>query len=174
MAITVDVTVGGAAANSYVTTVETDAHAEETIWDTDWTAGTQAEKDQLVVRATRAIDTMRHRSRPNSDTQALQYPRADAEKPSGTLWSTTAIPQPLKTATMHVAAWLASFATTADPWTPPADLNIKSRTLPEGVGAYEYFGAPQNEGDGFLSDIIAPMLRPHGLLGAAGSVTLLR
>ncbi len=164
-------TVGGASANSYATLVETDAHALETVWSVTWAAKTDAEKDQLLVRSTRALDGMRLSGRPASDTQALQSPRTEQYKPSGTMWSTTAIAAPLKTAQMHIAAWLSKFATTADPFIPSAKSNVKRSKLD--VLETEYFQSSRPEGDTFLVDTIEPMLEPWGLLGVAG-VTLVR
>lgn len=174
MAVTVDATVGGASANSYSEVAEVDVYAERTVWNANWSAKSASEKAQLVVRATEAIDRLRYRGRPATDTQSLQFPRFDTYKPSGALWSTTAIPQPVKNAHMMVAAWLASFAETVDPFKPSADANVKSRKHVDVMGEVEYFGSQPSTGDMFLHERVSAMLRPHGLLGAAGSVRLTR
>jgi hypothetical protein len=172
MAVTVVETVGGATSNSYNSVAEITIHAEETVWNPDWTGKTADEQAQLAVRATRALDAMALSGRPADDTQALQFPATGAYRPSGTMWATDAIPVPIKRAHAHIAAWLSKFSATADPFTPAASDNVKRSKLD--VIETEYFADSVPEGDTFLADIIAPQLAPHGLVGAAGTVRLTR
>lgn len=172
MAVTIDTTVGGASANSYVDRTFVDTHAEGTPWASDWAGlATDAAKDAILVRAARALDGMSFEGYPANDTQARQFPREDAYMPSGAAWVTTAIPAPVQEAQAHLAAWMSS--KTGDPFAPSTDRNVK-RTKLDDVNEKEYFGPNDPEGDGFLADVIAPMLRPWGLLGASGSVALVR
>ena len=172
MAITVVTTAGAANANSYVATSYVDSSAEETTWEASWSGKTADEKNQLVVRATKAIDRLHFRGYPTNEDQALLWPRTNAYKASGLLWDSDVVPAPIEKATAHVAAWLAS--KTSDPFIPPSDDNVKRNKKVDVLGEVEYFGPQKSEGDRFLAHIIVPMLEGHGLVGAAGTVKLTR
>lgn len=174
MAITIVTTVGSASANSYGTLVEGDAYAETTVWNASWVALTDAEKDAMLVRSTRLLDTMRHEERPTDDVQALQYPRLGIERPTGTLWPSDEIPFPILNAHLHIAAWLANKGTTTDPSLHSTNNNVKRKKLVSVVGETEWFAPPKPETDAFLRQVIAPMLEPHGLVAPAGTIQLVR
>lgn len=172
MAVVLDTTVGGAAANSYDTLAEINTYAETTAWAASWVALADADRGVLAVRATRALDTLRFPGYPTSATQALQFPRADTYHPDGTAWADDAIPAPVKNAQAHIAAYLSSFAATADPFTVSARATVKRETVD--VLTTEYFSDTGTDGALFLATVVAPMLRAQGLLGAAGVARLVR
>lgn len=174
MAITLDTTVKGASANSYNEIAEVDAYAETTAWFATWTALTDAQKDELAVRATRSLDTMAHTGYQTDSDQALQYPRLNQYKKSGVAWASDAIPKPIKDAHAHLAAYLSSLGVTVEPFAPSTSRNVKREKFVDVIGEKEYWGQNANDGDTFLADIIEPLLAPHGLIGAAGTVLLTR
>lgn len=105
MAATIDETVGGENANSYVTLAEADAFFEEQALSTAWDAAADDDKNRALISATRRLDQEDFRGVPvnsltgkaSSDTQALQWPR------SGAGFLKTVIPEPIKRATMKLA-----------------------------------------------------------------------
>lgn len=175
MAITIVSTAGAANANSYVEVVDVDAYAEGTAWAAAWAGKQDDDKKNLVVRAARALDSLPFLGTPATTVQALQFPRLDIYHPMGAAWPSDAIPEPIKTAQKHTAAWLATFASTKpDPFGPAKLANVKRKKLIDVVGETEYFAPPDSEGGVFLEDIIGAMLAPWGLLAPAGSVRLVR
>lgn len=105
MAATIDATVGGSTANSYVTLAEADAFFEEQPLSTAWDDATDDQKNRALIAATRRLDQEVYVGSPASPltgtsggtTQALQWPR------SGAGYLTTVIPAPIKHATMKLA-----------------------------------------------------------------------
>lgn len=172
MPIVIDATVGGANANAYGAVAVIDAHALGTAWATAWAAKTADEKNALAVRATRALDGRPFAGWPVSTTQALQFPRDGVYRPDGSAWANDLIPPPIVTAWAHIAAWLSSFAATVDPFSLASASNVRRKKI--GPLETEYFAPRDRDGDAFLTHVIDPMLRPWGLVGASGSVRLLR
>lgn len=105
MAATIDATIAGANANSYVTLAEATSFFEEAALSTAWDAASTDEKNRALISATRRLDQQDFRGAPvnpltgtaESGTQALQWPR------SGTGYLTTVIPEPIKRATLKLA-----------------------------------------------------------------------
>ncbi len=174
MAVTVVVTVGGASSNSYATAAEIATYAESTVWESEWDGLTADEQAAMASRSARGLDRLSFRGRVADDVQVMQWPRVEAYRPSGSLWSSTAIPKPIKDAQAHIAAWLAFKTVSVDPFLTDPNYNVKRKKLVDVVGETEYFGSQPTEGERFLSEVIAPLLRPHLLVGAAGSVRLVR
>lgn len=107
MAITLDFTVGGASANSFVTLTEANTYASGRLnaqaWEDDATDDT---KNRALVEATRWLTELSWTGRRTTDTQALSWPRdfaIDPDSPTGQFFANNAIPQCVKDATMELA-----------------------------------------------------------------------
>jgi hypothetical protein len=84
MAITIDATVGGANANSYLTLAAAELIIEGFVQDDDvtaWASATTDQKNRALVSATQRIDRERFLGARATDTQALQWPRTGVRKP---------------------------------------------------------------------------------------------
>lgn len=103
MAVTIDATVGGASANSFVTEVEADAYLEARLNASAWTGSNKA---VALVEATRELNTRDWAGRKATDTQSLLWPRQwapDPDGPSCGYLSSSVIPQRIKDATCELA-----------------------------------------------------------------------
>ena len=101
MAATIDATLKGTAANSYVTLAEADAYFETVPHDEHWTGSNDA-KNRVLITATRYLDNFEYYGTRCSTTQALKWPRKDY-KVDGVKIDETYIPQPVKNATFELA-----------------------------------------------------------------------
>ena len=84
MPISIDATVGGANANSYLTLADAQAIVDGLVQDDDVTAGGSATTDQknrALFTATQRLDRERYLGARATDTQALQWPRTGVRKP---------------------------------------------------------------------------------------------
>ena len=84
MAITIDATVGGANANSYLTLAAAELIIEGFVQDDDvtaWTSATNDQKNRALYTATQRLDRERFLGARATDTQALQWPRTGVRKP---------------------------------------------------------------------------------------------
>ena len=79
-----DATLAGSAANSLVSVADADGYAASVWWGTTWLALSAAEKEQALIAATSAMETIQWagtRCSPSSDDpakpQALSWPRSD-------------------------------------------------------------------------------------------------
>ena len=84
MAITIDATIGGANANSYLTLAAADAIIEGFVQDDDvvaWASATEDQKNRALYTATQRVDRERFLGARATDTQALQWPRTGVRKP---------------------------------------------------------------------------------------------
>lgn len=107
---TIDATVGGASANSYVTEVEADAYWDKHFHNANWNARSSADKQTLCIMATRVLDYyVDWVGRKASDVQALRWPRYDVEDIDGYWIDGDEIPTFLKEATSELADHLASY-----------------------------------------------------------------
>ena len=95
MAATIDATLKGTAANSYVTLAEANAYFETVPHDEHWTGSDDA-KNLVLITATRYLDNFEYYGTRCSTTQALKWPRKDY-KVDGVKIDETYIPQPSKT-----------------------------------------------------------------------------
>lgn len=109
---TVVATVGGSTSNSYVEVAEADTFFDERLQVTAWTGASADDKARAVIQATRRIDQEQfvgHPVRPLTDrsasgtTQALQWPRYNAQAPDGWWYDQDVIPERVKRATMLLA-----------------------------------------------------------------------
>jgi len=84
MAITIDATVGGANANSYLTLAAAELVIEGFVQDDDvtaWASATNDQKNRALYTATQRLDRERFLGARATDTQALQWPRTGVRKP---------------------------------------------------------------------------------------------
>ena len=101
MAITIDATVGGASANSYLTLADAQALIDGMVENDDvtaWASATTDQKNRALYTATQRIDRERFLGARVTDTQALQWPRTGVRKPD-TYINTYAIGFPFKITT---------------------------------------------------------------------------
>ena len=84
MAITIDATVGGASANSYITLSDANSTIEGLIIDDDvqaWISATDDNKNRALFTAAVRVDRERFLGARVTNTQALQWPRTGVRKP---------------------------------------------------------------------------------------------
>jgi len=84
MAISIDASVGGAAANSYLTLAAAELIVEGFVQDDDvtaWASATNDQKNRALYTATQRLDRERFLGARATDTQALQWPRTGVRKP---------------------------------------------------------------------------------------------
>ena len=84
MAVTIDATVGGASANSYLTLADAQAIIDGFVEDADvtaWASATTDQKNRALYTATQRLDRERYLGARATDTQALQWPRTGVRKP---------------------------------------------------------------------------------------------
>jgi hypothetical protein len=102
VAATIDATLQGASANSYVTLAEADAYFETVPDSSTWTDKTDDQKNRALISATRWIDALSFYGDRCTETQALKWPREDY-KVDGIKLVCTLIPQQVKVATYELA-----------------------------------------------------------------------
>ncbi len=107
MPATIDATVAGASANSYVTLAAADAYFETTPDSATWTDKTTDQKNRALISATRWIDALSFYGDRCTETQALKWPRKNYTV-DGIDLSCTVIPTEVKTATYELARALAN------------------------------------------------------------------
>ena len=84
MAVTIDATVGGASANSYLTLAQADAYVEAMIESADvakWGTGGADSRNRALTAAAERLDRERFIGARTNDTQARQWPREGVRKP---------------------------------------------------------------------------------------------
>lgn len=151
MTLTLDDTVGGASANTYVSRDDATAYFEGHPFASAWTAAGDGTKDIALVYATRILDRSKWAGNKHTTTQALAFPRSfvptlefDAapdfvaefyRDDTMLYYDETTIPTPLVRATCELALQLLN-AGTANPFDVEA-VRIKSEAV--GPIATEYF-----------------------------------
>lgn len=116
MAATFDATVGGAAANSYVTVDYADDYALLRIGTTAWAALTTANKQAYLVTATRMLETyFAFRGNPADESQALHWPAVDDISWDTLTFDSDTIPEAVKRATCEQALYLLRINAIEDP-----------------------------------------------------------
>ena len=84
MAITLDATVGGASANTYLTLSDAQDIVDGLVQDDDvvaWASATTDQKNRALYTAAQRLDRERYLGARATDTQALQWPRTGVRKP---------------------------------------------------------------------------------------------
>ena len=107
MAATIDATIKGANANSYVTLAEADAYFETVPSSTQWDNKQDDKKNRALISATRWIDSFVYYGDRCDDGQALKFPRNNYQV-DGVELSCDLIPQNIKYAQYELARALAN------------------------------------------------------------------
>jgi len=84
MAISLDATVGGANANSYLTLADAQAIVDGMVQDADvtaWGTATTDAKNRALYTAAQRLDRERFLGARATDTQSMQWPRTGVRKP---------------------------------------------------------------------------------------------
>lgn len=170
--MTIVATASSASANSYVSAAFCDAYAVGTAWASQWEALDDDKKEALIIRACRAIELLPFPGYPSSDTQALWFPATDVMGPRGSYLATDIVPEQIKRVQAHVACYLASLDAGEDPFS--IDDTGKLSSLSVGPVSLAFKQGVGADGASFLANVVAPILRPWGLLGSAGSIRLVR
>lgn len=102
MAATIDATLQGASANSYVTLAEANTYFETVPDSATWINKTNDQKNRALISATRWIDALSFYGNRCTETQALKWPRKDY-KVDGIKLACTLIPEGIKVATYELA-----------------------------------------------------------------------
>lgn len=84
MAITLDATVGGVNANTYLTLSDANDIVDGLVEDADviaWSSATDDQKNRALYTAAQRLDRERYLGARVTDTQAMQWPRTGVRKP---------------------------------------------------------------------------------------------
>ena len=84
MAITLDATVGGANANTYITLADANSFIEGLVLSDDaaaWDGSSNDNKNRALFTAAQRIDREKFLGARVDDTQALEWPRSGVRKP---------------------------------------------------------------------------------------------
>ncbi len=174
---TIDATVGGASANSFITVAEGDAYCDSRLNASAWNDETDDDqKARALIEATRDLSQRQWIGVGRaSNTQALSWPRALAENPDlgwgGVYYySETEIPQRVKDGTAELALQFLIAGTTDIASIDPT-MNVKVKTVD--VLTTEYFDPGQRARglDRFPS--VTRFIRPL-LVGSSNSVEVIR
>lgn len=106
MAVTIDATVGGASANSFVLLTEMTTYMEGRLNSSSFDDASTDNQNRALVEATRWLSALSWRGDRVTDTQALAWPRQwayDPDNPAQTYYDTDEVPQRVKDATMELA-----------------------------------------------------------------------
>ncbi len=164
MAITVDATVGGANANSYITVAYASTYFEGRLNVGNWTAASAGDKDISVVMATRVLDDWvdweGYRVDEEED-QALRWPRYGAVSRDGFAFDSDVIPGFLQRATAELALFLLGSDLTAEPDTKGfKELSVGSLRL--------VIDRADRDGATLIPDAVKAMIEPYGRVRARG------
>ena len=171
MAATIDATIKGANANSYVTLAEADAYFETVPSSTQWDNKSDDKKNRALISATRWIDTFVYYGDRCDDDQALKFPRTNYQV-DGVELACTLIPQNIKYAQFELANALAN-DTDAITGSTGTDGNFEEVKLGDIQVKYN----TESQGTGSINNImdVYPWLQSYlgaYVLGGAGSFQL--
>lgn len=102
MTVTVTATPGSASANSYITVATGDDLANVYLGTLSWSSASTDNKGRALIMATRYLDELEWIGTRATTTQALAWPRNDAECGDWS-YSNSVIPQPIKQACFDLA-----------------------------------------------------------------------
>ena len=100
---TIDATVEGASANSYLTQSTAQTYLDGRLDVPEWTDASSADKDRALIMATGRLDIEEFFGNPTSFTQRLQWPRGSVPDPWGSFYASDTIPRPVEEATAELA-----------------------------------------------------------------------
>lgn len=135
---TLDATVGGASANSYVTVAAADTYLDTRLNAAAWNDELDVnQKERALIEATRELDRLPWKGRRVTDAQALAWPREDVPDPDATLadpaqdfpfFADTVIPARVQDATFELALEFLRAGST-DVAALPGDAGIQSEDV---------------------------------------------
>ena len=168
MAATIDATIKGANANSYVTLTEANSYFETVPDSSTWTNKTDDQKNRSLISATRWIDGFVFYGDRCDSGQALKFPRNNYQV-DGVELACSAIPQNIKYAQFELARALAN-DTGAITDTTGKDGNFSEVKL----GDIEVKYNTESQGSGAINNImdVYPWLQSYlgsYMIGGAGS-----
>ena len=171
MAATIDATIKGANANSYVTLTEANSYFETVSSSSTWTDKTDDQKNRSLIESTRWIDTLVFYGDRCDSGQALKFPRNNYQV-DGVELSCSTIPQNIKYAQFELARALAN-DTGAITGTTGKDGNFSEVKLGDIQVKYN----TDSQGTGSVNNIldVYPWLQSYlgaYMLGGAGSFQL--
>ena len=171
MAATIDATIKGANANSYVTLTEANSYFETVSDSSTWTNKTDDQKNRSLIESTRWIDTLVYYGDRCDSGQALKFPRNNYQV-DGVELACSAIPQNIKYAQFELARALAN-DTGAITGTTGKDGNFSEVKL----GDIEVKYNTDSQGSGAINNIldVYPWLQSYlgaYMLGGAGTFQL--
>ena len=103
---TLDTTIGGTSSNAFITVAESDSYHTGRFHNRDgWFAKTIADKQSLIVWATRMLDRLEWEGSRVDEDQKLSWPRNGLED-DGISIQSDELPERLKEATSELAYWL--------------------------------------------------------------------
>lgn len=172
MPSTIVVTVGSATANSYITVVEAESYHDDQLNAADFAAVSDADdKIRALLAAARELDLVRWLGSVVDDTQALQWPRKNAEDPDNPnsqagdaalgLFAETVIPQRVQDAQAEIALEMILLGTTRF-----TDLPTDFEELECVIGPLESKSVPQRQRRTALGrfprvmELIGPLIDP--------------
>lgn len=112
MPTTIDATVGGSSANSYVTLAEANTYHDDRLHNAEWAAASDDDKTRALLWAAQEIDKLRYSGYIAASTQALRFPRTSVYDWDGRLLDSATIPIAVKDAQCRMALHLLRADTT--------------------------------------------------------------
>ena len=107
MALTINSTAKDAAANSYISLADANYFFSTKFKESaPWLALTNDQRAQLLIEATRILETYVYGGARTTTTQALSWPRSNLVSREGTIVNSQTIPKLLEAAQCEMAAWL--------------------------------------------------------------------
>jgi DnaT-like ssDNA binding protein len=169
VAVTIDATVGGASANSFVLLAEMTTYMDTRLNGSLWTAALTDTQNRALVEATRELSALTWKETRASTTQALAWPRLFVINPDipwagSVFYASTEIPQRVKDATMELAFQFVN-AGTSDLASQDSLQNIVEETVGPLTTRYS---EPLNRKNGVarfprVMNLIRPLLLSNGI-----------
>ena len=100
---TIDATVGGASANSYITRANAQVHFNGRLSADEWTNASNADKDRALIMATYRMEQEQYEGSPVTTSQNLKWPRYSAYNDSGDTYASDEIPDVVERAVCELA-----------------------------------------------------------------------
>jgi hypothetical protein len=114
MALVLDATAGGSAANSYVTLANAITYFEARVGSTVWDDAETADQEESLAAATARLDQETYDGEKVSTTQRLKWPRSGLVDEDGNDVSEATVPREVQDATCELALALLTDPTTLD------------------------------------------------------------
>lgn len=174
MAVSVEATVGGASANSFILVADADTYLETRLNASAWSdAAAGDDQEKALIEATRELNLLPWVGVRVTDTQALSWPRDYAPDPDATLsdpdadypyYAKDVIPQRVLDATCELALEFLK-AGTSDLAALPDDVGIKSERVGPISTTYTNGGKPRGIARfPRIVTLLAPLLEGSGRL----------